>query len=194
MTDAIKGGIRQKELASELLQVVAERFIVSDKAEASMLLDKLMTMKYNMSTNLREHIMQMINISSQLAALDMGLDDQVVVNLALKSLPEQFDNLHTTYITQKDKWSLNELNAVLVQEDERIRKSNTATVNLVTKPQWKSGKAKGKASTTTARTSKNPKKAVNMKKSFKCFFCKKEGHMKKNCDAYKKWAAKKGMD
>ncbi|PRQ56489.1 putative RNA-directed DNA polymerase [Rosa chinensis] len=201
MSDTIKGGIPDKELAGELLQAVAERFTVSEKAETSMLLGKLMTMKYNMNTNIREYIMQMINISNQLAALNMGLDEQVIITLALKSLPNQFDNLQTTYNTQKDKWSLNELIAVLVQEDERIRKNKeyTATVNLIAKPQWKFGKGKGKVSASTANTfaassSKNPKKVVNMKKkSFKCFFCKKEGHMKRNCEAYKNWAVKKGV-
>lgn len=106
MSDTVKGSIPATELASEYFTSIAERFAVSEKAQATMLLDTLTSMKYDMSQNIREYIMKMIDISAQLAALDMPLDDLVLVHMALKSLPPQFDHLTTTYNTQKDKWSL----------------------------------------------------------------------------------------
>ena len=33
---------------------------------------------------------------------------------------------------------------------------------------------------------------VDIKKVAKCFFCKKKGHMKKNCTGFQKWLEKKG--
>lgn len=123
MSDIVKGSIPDSDLAKDYFASIAERFAVCDKAQATMLLDTLTSMRYDQSQNIREYIMKMINISAQLAALEMPLDDQVLVHMALKSLPPQFDQLNITYNTQKDKWSLNELIAVCVQEDERIRKN-----------------------------------------------------------------------
>ena len=81
--------------------------------------------------------MQMIEIFAKLAELNIPLDDHIVFHMALKSLPAKFNSLKTTYNTQKDKWTLNELIAVCVQEEERIKKDKEISVNLITKPQGK---------------------------------------------------------
>ena len=44
----------------------------------------------------------------------------------------------------------------------------------------------------TAEDSSQQKKQKNQDKEFTCFFCKKAGHMKKNCPKYAKWRVKKG--
>ncbi|KAL6128844.1 hypothetical protein ACLB2K_072198 [Fragaria x ananassa] len=90
-----------------------------------------------------------------------------------------------------------------------IKRDVQLVVNLVSKSKWK-GKDKvdeGKATASSATGSREgtsgtkpfklgPKKAVITKGKkpgvFKCFFCKNEGHMKKNCQGFKYWMAKKG--
>ena len=191
MSDAVKGGIPSKDSASELLTAIDERFQVNEKAETSMLLDALYGMKYEMSMNIREYIMKMIEIAAKLTALQMPLGDDLLVLLILKSLPVEFDQLVTTYNTQKDKWTLNELIAVCVQEHERIKK---VTIHLVTtKPQWKKPTIEKKASPSkNLGVQKKPMKVAGNKGSIKCFFCKLKGHMKKECGKYKAWKAKRG--
>ncbi|XP_061999598.1 uncharacterized protein LOC133716992 [Rosa rugosa] len=116
-----------------------------------------------------------------------------------------FGQLKTTYFTQKDKWDLNELIAICVQEEDRIKRDGPLVVNLISKSKWK-GKGKAVASSAvnsgegtsgTKPYKLGPKKSVNSKGKkpgvFKCFFCKKEGHMKKNCQGFKDWMAKKGL-
>ena len=34
---------------------------------------------------------------------------------------------------------------------------------------------------------------ANIKKESKCFFCKKKGHIKKNCEKFAKWLENKGI-
>ncbi|PRQ27362.1 putative RNA-directed DNA polymerase [Rosa chinensis] len=192
LSDTVRGAIPEKALASEYLQSIAEKFTTNDKIEASMLLDKLTSMKFSMNQNMREHLMEMMNIQGQLANLDMRVDEGFFIQLAFKSLPDQhFESLKTTYNAQKDKWNLNELIAVCVQEHERIKKGKEVTVNLVAKPQWKKGKS-GNQSKANHHLHKKPENLKKKKGGFKCFFCKREGHMKRDCEAYKTWKAKKG--
>ena len=191
MTDVVKGGIPEKEVASEFLEAIAERFAVSDKAETSMLLDQLHSMKYDMKLNIREYILKMIDIASKLTALKMTIEEDLVVMLVLKSLPVEFDQLKTAYNTQKDKWSLNELIAVCVQEHERIKR---VTIHLVTtKPQWNKAEKKTGPSKNLG-VGKKAMKVSGNKGGIKCFFCKVKGHMKRDCGKYKTWKAKRGNE
>ena len=98
---------------------------------------------------------------------------------------------------------MNELIAICVQEEERIKRDSEPVVNLVTKPKFKSGKGKFAAANgassgegTSGTKALGPKKPWNKKVkkagTFECFFCKRKGHMKKNCQGFKDWLAKKG--
>ncbi|XP_061998804.1 uncharacterized protein LOC133716074 isoform X2 [Rosa rugosa] len=201
MTDIVKGSIADQPTAREFLDSIAEKFTQNAKAETAVLLDSLTTMKYNGTVGMREHIMKLIDTTSKLKDLDMPLDDQFIVHQALNSLPSQFNQLKTTYNAQKDKWNLNELIAVCVQEEDRMKRDKAVTVNLVNKPQWQKYKGKGKAvsvsDSSKPSTSGVKKPFVHPKtkrtSSTKCFFCKKEGHLKRECHSFKKWMAKKGF-
>ncbi|KAL6204642.1 hypothetical protein ACLB2K_021909 [Fragaria x ananassa] len=85
-----------------------------------------------------------IHLGAKLTALKMNMEEDMIMMLVLKSLPVEFDQLKTTYTTQKDKWTLNELIAICVQEHGRIKK---VTIHLVTtKPQWKKPEKKASPS------------------------------------------------
>ena len=75
-----------------------------------------------------------------------------------------------------------------VQEEERLVMEMGESALLTT--------AYGKNKTTKSQANQkgNGKipPQVDIKKVTKCFFCKKKGHMKKNCLEFQKWLEKKG--
>ena len=76
-----------------------------------------------------------------------------------------------------------------VQEEERLKHETLKSVNLVVCENEKEKGNKGKS------VPKENYKRVQMKHydtKGNCFFCKKKGHMKKDCTKYKKWLEKKG--
>ncbi|XP_019266856.1 PREDICTED: uncharacterized protein LOC109244252 [Nicotiana attenuata] len=96
----------------------------------------LMIMKRSISDHIKgsvlDHIMKLVNIATKLNNLGVTITDDFFVHQSLRSLPEQFNQLKTTYNAQKDKWSVDDLITVCVVEEGRIQKEKVeGVVNFV---------------------------------------------------------------
>ena len=97
-----------------------------------------------------------------------------------------------SYNTQKDKWTLNELISHCVQEEERIKKDKIESVHLTLTPQKKKMKSAKDSNKDTVEGISKQKKRKTQDKEFNCYFCKKVGHIKKECPKFVAWCIKKG--
>ncbi|KAM1132606.1 hypothetical protein ACFX19_047679 [Malus domestica] len=90
------------------------------------------TLKLDENKFVREHILKLVEISAKLKDLEVPIDDAFIVHMALNSLPPKFDQLNTSYNTEKEKRTLDELISICAQEEARIRRNEIyGTVNLV---------------------------------------------------------------
>ncbi|XP_020275295.1 uncharacterized protein LOC109849823 [Asparagus officinalis] len=117
------------------------------------------------------------------------MSEAFLVHYILCTLPQQYDPFKISYNTHKDKWSINELLTMCVQEEGRLlmEEKEKEIVNFTTPGKYKKkdqAKDKGKG--------KIPPQKV-IKKEIVCFFCKKKGHVKKQCSKFMKWLDKKGF-
>lgn len=120
--EGFRGAITEDvTVAGEFLSEIQKRFAKNDKAETSMLLASLISIKYKGKGNVREYIMEMSHLTSKLKALKLDLSDDLLVHLVLISLPAQFNQFKVSYNCQKEKWTLNELISFCVQEEERLK-------------------------------------------------------------------------
>ena len=71
----------------EFLEEIEKRFAKNDKAETSMILSNLISMKYKGKGNIREYIMQMYHLASKLKALKLELSEDLLIHLVSISLP-----------------------------------------------------------------------------------------------------------
>ena len=76
--------------------------------------------------------MEMSDLVIQLRALNLDLFDDILVHLVLIYFPAQFSPFKINYNAQKEKWTLNELIAQCVQEEERLKQENIESAHLVT--------------------------------------------------------------
>ncbi|KAL8121655.1 hypothetical protein AgCh_018404 [Apium graveolens] len=145
-------------------------------------------MKYKRKGNIREYIIGLSNLAGKLKELKLELSDELLVHLVLISLPPQFGHLTMRYNTQKEKLTLNELISHCVQEEERVLREKTESAHLESSSHDKKRK-RGKDI-----ASGKPKHQLQEKrnKGTTCYFCKKAGHMKKECSKYVAWRVKKG--
>uniref|UniRef100_A0A2N9GUX4 Retrovirus-related Pol polyprotein from transposon TNT 1-94 n=1 Tax=Fagus sylvatica TaxID=28930 RepID=A0A2N9GUX4_FAGSY len=132
----------------------------------------------------REHIMQIRDIVAQLKKLEVEMSESFLVHYILNTLPHQYGPFKISYNTHKDKWSINELMTMCVQEEGRLVMEQGESAMLATH-------GKGKSQANQKGKGKMPPQ-TDIKKDSKCFFCKKKGHMKKECTKFQKWLVDKG--
>ncbi|KAL9315774.1 hypothetical protein ACSQ67_016775 [Phaseolus vulgaris] len=125
-----EGSISESGDAKKFLEGIEQYFAKNEKSEASNLLGKLVSMKYQDKGNIREYIMEMSTLASKLKSLKLELSEDLLVDLVLISPPAHFGQFKVSYNTQKDKWSLNELISHCVQEEERQQRDKADSAHL----------------------------------------------------------------
>jgi len=126
--------------------------------------------------------MQMRDISAQLKKLEVDMCESFLVHFILNTFLQKYELFKISYNTHKDKWSINELMTMCVQEEEKLIMEMGESALLTTSC------GKNQATKSQANQKENGKipPQADIKKVAKCFFCKKKGHMKKNYPRFQK--------
>ncbi|XP_028114160.1 uncharacterized protein LOC114312148 [Camellia sinensis] len=142
ISQSIRGLIPPSDKVKNYMRAIEEQFVSSDKALASTLMNKLSGMKHNNSRSVCKHIMEMRDIAARLKSLEIEISESFLVNFILNSLPVEYEAFQISYNTQKEKWSINELLTMCVQEEERLKHGKVESAHLATHKggQWKKGK------------------------------------------------------
>ncbi|KAA8544505.1 hypothetical protein F0562_022455 [Nyssa sinensis] len=182
---SIRGSVDQHEKVRDLLKAIDDQFVASDKALANTLIMKFSSLRLTSMKGVHEHIMQMKDNVAQLKKLEVEMSESFLVHYILNTISHQYGPFKISYNTHKDKWSINELMTMCVQEEGGLVMEQGESVMLAMH-----GKDKSQAN--QKGEGKIPPQA-GIKKDSKCFFCKRKGHMKKECAKFQKWLADKGF-
>ncbi|XP_024164481.1 uncharacterized protein LOC112171547 [Rosa chinensis] len=127
----IKTTLPKAEIAKKFLKNIEDRFKRADKSLAGTLIAELTTKKSNGRRSMHKHVVEMTNLAAKLKALGMNVDVFFLVQFILNSLPPQYEAFQINYNTIKDKWNVNELSSMLVQEEERLKQQEQNSIHLV---------------------------------------------------------------
>lgn len=126
------------------------------------LIKKLFKAQLPKGGNMEEHLLQMFQWLDELNEMGAQFAESLTVIIILSSLNEDYDTLITALEARNDEDLQTEfIRTKLIEEWEK---------------KGKSGKKE-----TALKVGRNPKFQP------KCYFCKKEGHLRAKCPEYKKW-------
>ncbi|KAL5823990.1 hypothetical protein ACOSQ4_021890 [Xanthoceras sorbifolium] len=164
----IKSTLPKTESAKQFMNFREEHSQTADKSLAGTLMGTLTTMKFDGSRTMYEHVIEMTNITTKLKSLGMNVDDNFLVQFIINSLPSEYSLFQMKYNTMKDKWNVNELHNMLVQEEMRLKNQRTHSIHLA-----KQGPLKMNESFVQVHKKEH--------KNYKCRLCGKLGHFQKDC-------------
>ena len=117
---------------------------MADKSIVGSMMNELTTKKFDWSQPIHDHVTHVSNLASKLCAIGMDVNSTFLVQFIINSLPVEFGQFQVNYNTIKDKWNVQELKAMLIQEEGRLRKIKNHVVHFVghnaaSSSKWKSG-------------------------------------------------------
>ncbi|XP_020245223.1 uncharacterized protein LOC109823358 [Asparagus officinalis] len=172
----IRGSVEQVDNVQDLLKAIDEQFATSDKAMASTLIVQFSSLRLTSVRSVRDHIMRMRDIVAQLKVLEVEMSEAFLVHYILCILPQQYGPFKISYNTHKDKWLINELLTMCVQEEGRllVEEKEKKIVNFTTPGKYKKkdqAKDKGKGKYLLKRT---------LRKRLCASFAKRRGTLRNN--------------
>ena len=132
-------------------------------------------------------------MASKHKPMDMALKDEFLVHLIFVSLPKEFEAFVVNYNLQLEKWDIEKLIAMCVQEEERLKGSHGDSINHVKQNKRKSfynknakpqGKPRWEKGSSSHAPSKAPKKDQPPAEKDECYWCRSKGHKKKDCPQF----------
>jgi gag-polypeptide of LTR copia-type/Zinc knuckle len=136
-----------------------------------------------------EHVVKMSGYVQLLNALECHIPDELAVDRVLQSLPPSYKGFVLNYNMQGMTKTPSELFAMLKSAEVEIKKEHAVfMVNKTTdfKKSSRREKAKRGGPKRDAKSVAAPPKAPKPKPGVECFYCKGEGHWKRNCPKYLK--------
>jgi hypothetical protein len=141
----------------------------------------------------------MSNMAAKLKPMDADLElkPTLLVHLVMASLPKEFDNFVINYNMSSDKWDIEKMIVICVQEEDRLKASNGVSKNYV-KDNRERNYHNNNQGSPSKPYGKGPQKyhqpTLPVDKD-QCLHSKKTGHFKKDCpDWLKEIMTKKGID
>ena len=188
----IHGSIEQHIYVWALLKAIDEQFSTLDKALESTLIMKFSSLRLTSVKGVRELIMEMRDKVAQIKTLEVDMSKSFLVHNILNTLPLQYVPFKISYNTHKDKLLINGLLTMCIEEKGRLLMEQGESSMLVTQEKYHNrGMNQSENQANKKGKSKIPPQG-GIKKESKCFFCKKKGHVKKDCAKFKKWLEDKG--
>ena len=178
--------------ANDIVADLQTVFAPQARAEAYEASEAFFTAKMEEHSSLSEHVVKMSGCVQRLEALDLKIPATLAVDRVLQSLPPSYKSFVLNYNMQGMSKTLNELFAMLKHAEVEVKKEHNVLMVNKSVSHKKSGKKdkdksrqprkqwKKEGKQVADRAPKQPK----VRAGVECYYCKREGHWKRNCPRY----------
>ena len=175
--------------AYEIITDLKAVFAPQARAERYEASEAFFSAKMDEHGSVSEHVVKMSGYVQRLNALECQIPDELAVDRVLQSLPPSYKGFVLNYNMQGMTKTPSELFAMLKSAEVEIKKEHAVfMVNKTTdfKKSSRREKAKKGGPKRDGKSVAAPPKAPKPKPGVECFYCKGEGHWKRNCPKYLK--------
>lgn len=156
--------VRKANSAKEAWNNLKDEHQKSSQATKIRIFKKLFQSRLQHGENLREHLNNLLELNDQLSDMGIVLESPLTVACVIASLSNEYDALVTGIETwDESKLTMTNVKARLLEEYEKKKEAQSF------------------ASSTKQISVNKPLENYNPYENLKCGYCKKKGHIKKNC-------------
>ncbi|KAL1222339.1 hypothetical protein V5N11_016034 [Cardamine amara subsp. amara] len=132
MAESIKPSMPKTEKAREFMVKIKEQSQsdLADKSIVGSLMSELTTKKFDWSEPIHDHVTHMSNLASKLTSMGMEVHEPFLVQFIINSLPIEYSQFQVNYNTLKEKWNFQELKAMVIREEGRLKKMKDQVVMM----------------------------------------------------------------
>ncbi|KAL0349826.1 UNVERIFIED_CONTAM: Retrovirus-related Pol polyprotein from transposon TNT 1-94 [Sesamum radiatum] len=135
-------------------------------------------------SNLAQHVNVFNQIITDLARLDVNIEDEDRAMILLCSLPFSYEHPVTTLTYGKETIKIDEITAALLAHNQR--KQNAGESSHGDSLYVKGNQDRGQKSEKEGSGKRNSRSKSRRRKTIHCYKCKESGHMKRDCPKLKK--------
>ncbi|KAG6537615.1 hypothetical protein ZIOFF_002710 [Zingiber officinale] len=161
-------GLPETNNAKVLFEAIGQRYQVSNKAETGALMNELTSLRYDSQSGVREYVLKLIFLQSKLRGLNVTLPADFIVHHALNSLPPEFSQIKTAYNTQSESWTVNDLIAKCVLEEDKLKREKIESALLVSHSKVTPGQGHGSRKNYKKHSANTPHKDHSKGYRFYC--------------------------
>ncbi|KAL0284885.1 UNVERIFIED_CONTAM: Retrovirus-related Pol polyprotein from transposon TNT 1-94 [Sesamum calycinum] len=192
LTDEIMYHVMNLKSPGEVWKKLEIHFMSKSITNKLYLKQRLYGLKMQEGSDLVQHVNVFNQIITDLARLDVNIEDEDRAMILLCSLPFSYEHLVTTLTYGKETIKIDEIIAALLAQNQW--KQNAGESSHGDSLYVKGNQDRGRKSEKEGSGKRNSRSKSRGRKTIHCYKCKEPGHMKRDCPKLKKQADKKRDD
>ncbi|KAL0460800.1 UNVERIFIED_CONTAM: Retrovirus-related Pol polyprotein from transposon TNT 1-94 [Sesamum latifolium] len=192
LADEIMYHVMNLKSPGEVWKKLEIQFMSKSITNKLYLKQRLYGLKMQEGSDLAQHVNVFNQIITDLARLDVSIEDEDRAMILLCSLPFSYEHLVTTLTYGKETIKVDEITVALLAHNQR--KQNAGESSHGDSLYVKGNQDRGRKFEKEGSGKRNSRSKSRGKKTIHCYKCKEPGHMKRDCPKLKKQADEKRDD
>ncbi|KAE8714902.1 hypothetical protein F3Y22_tig00110187pilonHSYRG00229 [Hibiscus syriacus] len=183
LADEVMYHVMHLSSPDEIWRKLESQFISKSLTTKLYLKQRLYGLKMQDDHDLAQHVNVFNQIVSDLARLDVKIEDEDRAMILLCSLPPSYEHMVTTLTYGKETINVEEITAALLAHNQR--KHNAGESSQADSLYVKGNRDRGRKPEKAGSEKRNSRSKSRDKKTIHCYKCKEAGHMKRDCPKIK---------
>ncbi|KAE8680841.1 pentatricopeptide repeat-containing protein [Hibiscus syriacus] len=184
LADEVMYHVMHLSSPDEIWRKLESQFMSKSLTTKLYLKQRLYGLKMQDDHDLAQHVNVFNQIVSDLARLDVKIEDEDRAMILLCSLPSSYEHMVTTLTYGKETINVEEITAALLAHNQQ--KQNTGESSQADSLYVKGNRDRGRKPEKAGSGKRNSRSKSRDKKTIHCYKCKEAGHMKRDCPKLKK--------